>query len=289
LEYIQAFGFVQSKDYIPSEAEVCVMARYIFALLWQGLGLTVTHMGTTAFALFFGWARNVQQYRSRAMTQQARQDWWKEVKPGVQITMGIWFLLFVYCVFEASYTNFHAVDSERQQLVGDNQQLQKKFNELTVPVISGGIYHIAMAPVGPNNSQFICTITAWANNRGAPTVLVDWRSNLKLKNGKVVEGKVIQPPFPGNKVTMYFGPKNEHKMFLVEPEHLAVQTVSHPIPQGGGVGGWIMFLFPVSAEEARDGLVTLFFRDVTYHEWSFPAEVSNVVAPPLTLGDLKQQ
>lgn len=111
------------------------MPTFIGQLLWAAFLLTITHMGTTALALGAGWVRNVVEYRRRAMTQQASESpspkakkhwlkkWWHETRPGIQLTMGLWLLLFLYCCFEAAYQRY-------KPLAEETHNLQTKLNEL---------------------------------------------------------------------------------------------------------------------------------------------------------------
>jgi hypothetical protein len=96
---------------------------YFLALCVLAFSLTFTHMGTTLLAVIAGWARNAWRARGRIKTQQSLEQWWKEVRSGITVTLVGWLLLFLYCCFEAGYQTFHAT-------IGENRRLAAQLGEL---------------------------------------------------------------------------------------------------------------------------------------------------------------
>jgi hypothetical protein len=177
----------------------------------------------------------------------------------------------------------HAQDEQRKA--------ENKLNELTIPNVTCRIDGFAIAPAGGNGSETLVTLSVAVHNTGAPSILDLWTAKLTFNVGddNVVdlEGYGIPPPMPGGEVVQYFGKGKSNRRELAETDHLVSQTKSRPIVQGGGIAGWVIFVFPREEKQMR-GMFTLSVHDVTGKLISCEKELVPGNSVPISLQDLMQ-
>lgn len=240
------------------------MPSYIVSLLWQALALTITHMGTTSLAVGVGLLRSIAKNRSRAMKEPNAKWWklsdpeWKEIWSGAKITLVLWSLLFVYCVFEASYNNFHACDNSRKEMQSANTQLQNKFNELTVPKLKGEILSIQIAPAGEHGEDSVFTVVMDIKNKGAPSIVEGFVFSL-VKSGKEYQGLIL--PALQKRLVLVQGPvgsPNSKKVVFDRSNWIIDKAMDHPVITGGGTGGFMQaIIYGLSRSEAASPDVSI--------------------------------
>jgi hypothetical protein len=163
-------------------------------------------------------------------------------------------IAFVLSALMAWFIEHHAVVEANHRLA-----------ELTMPQLSAEIDSVATAPMGPQNSETLATLTASIRNQGAPTIIRNWSVDLELKSGRNVHGRLVPPPGPGGFVVLGFGddPQHQEIIRLFEADHLLLQTKNRPIIQGSAADGWVQILFDVPKTEVVVGKMMMSFWDVT--------------------------
>jgi hypothetical protein len=211
---------------------------------------------------------------------------WSENRLGVALLLVVWCSLFIYCLGEAVYQDHHyfvdVIKSKNALIKTKDQNLEA----LTVPKVNCRIDQVALAPTGKNAYKTITTINATVHNLGAPSVLDRWYATLTFVGGNT-GGYELAPPLPGKYITLYFGNGNTNHLELAESDHLSTQTRSHPIEHGGGMSGWIQYVFPISLSQlGGGGLLSLSTHDVVGNSISCEYKITSERHEPLDLQDL---
>lgn len=205
---------------------------------------------------------------------------WRKNIEGADITNKAFLGVGFCCVLFAGYQTW---EDQRKKVV----QLSAELDALTIPKISGEIGSIIEG--GKLPSPIVFTIAATLHNQGAPSILDHWRGELKFPDGKFISGYEIPPPDPGGVYILYFGKDKTTWRTLAEQDHLT-GAMSHPIVQGGGLSGWIQFLFKVTRKQAADAIFVLTFRDVTGKQYTVERHIgAEVEVPKLNMPGIMRQ
>jgi hypothetical protein len=179
--------------------------------------------------------------------------------------------------------------SAAKQASDDVQVIQKKLDDLQVPKLVGSIDQVATAPTGEDGMQSLVTIFAHINNQGAPSVLENWHATQTLDTGQVLSGVMVPPPYTGGVVVMHSGEHDEHKNYLMASDNLGIASMPNPIPRGGGVEGWIIFVFPTEKQKTINSAITLYFNDVNGEQHSLVFKKGGHDFQPLNAEELWRQ
>jgi hypothetical protein len=167
--------------------------------------------------------------------------------------------------------------------------LHQQLNDLTKPQLIGTIDQVAFAPSGTDNSWTVTTISGEINNKGAPTILNHWKASLRLADGEVIKGEGVPPPMPGGELVLYFGEGSNIKREFPEADHFLIQSESHPIATGGGISGWVQFVFRVKKQNTLGALMTVSFADINGDVHLLTYDVGSTQSVPIDLNEIEKQ
>ena len=166
-------------------------------------------------------------------------------------------LLFIFIfVLGASYMVWK---DERKKVIDLTNELNEKKDQKT-PKLSAEFDVFAVAPAGENNKDSILTITADIKNIGAPSII----SNIGLiikRDGREYLGENIVLT---KGETLLEG--DGLKLSLKEEDNLIRKGISNPIPNGGALSGWHIFLVRnLQGKEIYDPktVISFSYKDVT--------------------------
>jgi hypothetical protein len=179
-------------------------------------------------------------------------------------------LLFMFATFQAWQ------DQHQREISAatDVTKLNEKMASLTIPQLTTRMDGVSIGQVTKQQEKpTVITFFASVDNVGAPTILDQWRAVLKLKDGTEIPG---QPTFlPKEKTVLSYGPSNKYGLELRVMDNIAVRSKPNPIVSGGGVSGWIAFVFQVRMSAVFGGLATLSFEDVHGKVYSIEHKLEN--------------
>jgi hypothetical protein len=208
-----------------------------------------------------------------------RQHWRDTAKIALQtvgwVTLIIYGPILLYSVGRAVYEDHSYLVGKIAETKKDRDTIQRRLDDLTIPRLIGAIDKTSVAPTGEDGMQSLVTIFAHVNNQGTPTVLENWNARAILDDRQSIDGTFIPAPRNGGVAILYLGPRNEHKIYLEVSDHLGIQSLPNPVVRGGGVLGWIQFLFPAEKQKMLNSVLTLYFSDVMGQEHSFTFNFKN--------------
>lgn len=130
------------------------------------------------------------------------------------------FLLAIVFFISSSYL---AWNDEHQKLIEANGRLETLNN----PVLSG---HIQLFGSEIDGTGFLLIASGAIRNSGAPTVLSDYHLNVRLGDGQVIVGKILDAsPSP---LAVPYGPNHQNLLFYIQ-DYWPLNSADAPIPQGG--------------------------------------------------------
>jgi hypothetical protein len=106
------------------------------------------------------------------------------------------FLLFAF---------FNAWREQRIAREASEKQLRDalaKLDELTIPRLSGqfNIYPTQLSKTGDSGTTLI--VGGTIKNEGAPTIIMQWKLELRFSDGSVITGEKLLPPPPEGHITV---------------------------------------------------------------------------------------
>ena len=122
--------------------------------------------------------------------------------------------------------------------------------------------HILTIMVGNINGKTALTLVVAVFNHGAPSIVKDSKVTVQLADGKQIAATPILRGPGDQELTGEPGTPN---VKLTYNNYFPDKAIERPIPQGGGVSGWIIYTVPdVSQEELRsiNTQITFEVRDI---------------------------
>jgi hypothetical protein len=191
--------------------------------------------------------------------------------------------LFWRCVFIAFIVSaIWLWVAEHQQVLS----LQTKLDALTLPSLKADI-NIAYGPIGKDNQDTMMTIAGLIKNSGAPTIVDQWRAEIRFDDGTVISGQIPLAPKPADVITSS-DRDGKHTIQMSGADWWPRKTRSSPIVDGGGADGWMFVFFPVLAQDIHDkkATVVLYCRDINAKEWPFQYKLEGQTPAFLNLGEI---
>lgn len=121
---------------------------------------------------------------------------------------------------------------------------------------------INMVVVGKNSKQqTVVSLIMTIVNHGAPSIANVNHMSVLLKDGKEVTPLLVIPT--GKDI--HLERDKEPEMILLAKDYLPEKAISSPIPKGGAVYGWMMYMLPGISNDEMDtpgGRIAMEFSDV---------------------------
>jgi hypothetical protein len=199
---------------------------------------------------------------------------WKEIKTGAEVTLAIWFLLFVYCVFQASYDNFQKTYGERQQSVSTNTQLQNKLEESTKPKLEVIICQIRATYFPKDHQETIVLVQMGILNKGVDSSVTSYKAHYR---SSTLDQDMPIRFLPAKEQTKAFPQERETE----DGDIQNIQTVTQsPIRRGAIMPGKLFVELPGNRMEElkKDAVLTITVQDYLGTEASGQFPNSNKLA-----------
>jgi hypothetical protein len=210
-----------------------------------------------------------------------------ELKKAVRnggILAAFYVALFCWAIVHTVYQDHQDLVASKRSERGALNDANRRLDSLTMPNLSGKIESTLTAPTGEGNKATLLTAIASIRNLGAPTILYGWDASLKLKDGRIVPGRMVPMPAEGL-VRLGIGPSDDYVIREYVADHLFVKTSDHPITQGGGATGWMQVLFDVPTSEVALSTLSIMFSDINAKPHTLTCDMQKgVPASPLSLG-----
>lgn len=104
--------------------------------------------------------------------------------------------------------------------------------------IRAGVVHASVSSADPESAWISCYIRGV--NRGAPTVLINWKVTIVLPSGQEFTFRSYPPQYLKPLTTN--APPEFAAVFGDKEKYLPSLFIDRPVPSRGGIDGWVAFL-----------------------------------------------
>jgi len=180
----------------------------------------------------------------------------------------IFWIMALFCFFLASvsaWTNEH----QNVQDLSSQLKIEKENNRPNIILAQKKFMYI-----GKKNETSLY-INLAVKNIGSPSVVTDWRLNVKLPDGTSLNN--IMPILIQDGMKIQYKDSNSDKEIKVQfhqNNKLEEKTIV-PIQRGDFKAGWLWFQLPkLTREQFKTSIITLYANDILGKEYSMKVDIS---------------